>query len=74
MIISAIYGTRRFTTCSHQPATGPYPEPDACNRHLPTLFPRVIIDISRVSILVSKWLRHSHLITNRSVRDFTFVL
>jgi len=24
--------------CSQQPATGPYPEPDACNPHLHTLY------------------------------------
>jgi hypothetical protein len=24
--------------CSQQPATGPYPEPDASNPHIPTLF------------------------------------
>jgi hypothetical protein len=24
--------------CSQQPATGPYPKPDASNPHLPTLF------------------------------------
>jgi hypothetical protein len=24
--------------CSQEPATGPYPEPDESNPHLPTLF------------------------------------
>jgi hypothetical protein len=25
--------------CPQEPATGPYPEPDASNPHLPNLFP-----------------------------------
>jgi hypothetical protein len=25
--------------CSQQPATGPYPKPDASSAHLPTIFP-----------------------------------
>jgi len=28
-----------WNPCSQQPATGPYPEPDASNTHLPTLLP-----------------------------------
>jgi len=27
--------------CSQQPATGPYPKPDAFSPHLPTLFPKI---------------------------------
>jgi hypothetical protein len=27
-------------SCSQQPATGPYPEPDVANPHLSTLFPK----------------------------------
>jgi hypothetical protein len=26
-------------SCSQDPVTGPYPEPDVSNPHLPTLFP-----------------------------------
>jgi len=26
--------------CSQEPATGPYPDPDASSLHLPTLFPK----------------------------------
>jgi len=25
--------------CSHEPADGPYPDPDESSPHLPTLFP-----------------------------------
>jgi hypothetical protein len=28
-----------LSLCSQEPATGPYPKPDASSLHLPTIFP-----------------------------------
>jgi hypothetical protein len=35
----ALYGTRGFITVFTRALTGPYPEPDESNLHLPTHFP-----------------------------------
>jgi len=31
--------TEGYLLCSQEPATAPYPKPDASSPHLPTLFP-----------------------------------
>jgi hypothetical protein len=39
--------------CSQQPATGPYPEPDASTPHLTTLFPKIHSNVILPFTLVS---------------------
>jgi hypothetical protein len=45
------YGTRRFLPRSQGPATDSYPELDAANPHLPTIFPKILPSTPRSS----KW-------------------
>jgi len=47
----AFYGTQKFITCSQEPTTGPFPEPDACSLHLPTLFPKIRANTTQPGLL-----------------------
>jgi len=49
---------------SQDPTTGTYPEPDASNPHLSTLFPYILFDIETRSIPYSN--SHTHFLSPRS--------